>query len=272
MSADHTTLPSAARTRPKWHRRLSVEIPAEAELYEKLKAHQWNATTEIDWQRPIRNYSPEAYAPFRDAYSEEDFDRLCAERRAFTFAELFLGEQAALALCAQLVNVVPEMETKLCLAGQIVDEARHVAVFGRYLDKLGVDAPTNPALEDLVHRLLDSDHYGEKIVGMQIFLEGIAVGLFQRFQTDSPDPLLRDLIRLVLRDESRHAAFGVIYLADKFEGCSAAEKRRIEEFVGDLWRLFHHATGSPFGPANEFLSSTFEDIRHRLGQIGLEIR
>ena len=105
-------------------------------------------------------------------YSREEYDRLRAQQRAFTFTQLFLGEQAALALCAQLLNMCPEMETKLCLAGQIIDEARHVEVFGRYLEKLGVDAPLNPALEDLVHRLLDSDHYGEKIVGMQIFLEG----------------------------------------------------------------------------------------------------
>ncbi len=258
-------------TRPTWHRRLTVEIPAEAELYEKLKAYQWNASTEIDWTRPVQNFSEEEYAMVQRAYSREDFDHLRGQQRAFTFTQLFLGEQAALALCAQLLNQVPEMETKLCLAGQVIDEARHVEVFGKYLDKLGHDAPLNPALEDLVHRLLDSDHYGEKIVGMQIFLEGIAVGLFQRFQKDSPDPLLRDLIGLVLRDESRHAGFGVIYLADKFKNVSAAERRRIEDFVGDLWRLFHHMTGSPFGPANQFLQSTFDDIAHRLKLIGLQL-
>jgi hypothetical protein len=257
--------------RPTWHRRLSIEIPAEAELYEKLKAYQWNATTEIDWTRPVQNYTEDEYARVRGTYSREDYDRLRGQQRAFTFTNLFLGEQAAMALCAQLMNVVPEMETKLCLAGQVMDEARHVEVFGRYLDKLGHDAPLNPALEELVHRLLDSDHYGEKIVGMQIFLEGIAVGLFQRFQKDSPDPLLRDLIGLVLRDESRHAGFGVIYLADKFKSASAAERRRVEDFVGELWRLFHHATGSPFGPVNEFLQSTFDDIAHRLKLIGLQL-
>jgi hypothetical protein len=169
-------------------------------------------------------------------------------------------------------DMVPEMETKFCLSGQIIDEARHVEVFGRYLDKLGATAPLNPALEHLVHRLLDSDHYGEKIVGMQIFLEGVAVGLFQRFQKDSPDPLMRDLIQLVLRDESRHAGFGVIYLADKFRDVSVAERRRVEDFVAELWRLFHHATGSPFGPVNEFLAATFDDIAHRLRLIGLELR
>jgi hypothetical protein len=257
--------------RPKFHKRLAFEIPAEAELYEKLKAYQWNASTEIDWSRPIRNYSEETYEQVKGQFSREEFDRLCGERRAFTFTQLFLGEQAALALCSQLLNMVPETETKFCLAGQIIDEARHVEVFGRYLDKLGFDAPFNPPLEELIHRLLESDHYGEKIVGMQIFLEGIAVGLFQRFQHDSPDPLMRELITLVLRDESRHAGFGVIYLADRFRNVSAAERSRIEGFVGDLWRLFHHATASPFGGVNDFLADTFADIRHRLRRIGLEL-
>ena len=106
---------------------------------------------------------------------------------------------------------------------------------------------------------------------MQIFLEGVAVGLFQRFQQDSPDPLMRDMIKLVLRDESRHAGFGVIYLADKFQNVSVAERARVESFVGELWRLFHHATASPFGPVNEFLDATFTDIAHRLKLIGLEL-
>jgi hypothetical protein len=256
---------------PTFHRNLSIGIPGEAELYEKLKAFQWNASTEIDWSRPIRNFSEESYEAVKRHFSREDYDRLRAEQRAFTFTQLFLGEQGALALCAQLMNMVPEMETKFCLAGQIIDEARHVEVFGRYLDKLGAEAPINRPLEELIHRLLESDHYGEKIVGMQIFLEGIAVGLFQRFQHDSPDPLLRELITLVLRDESRHAGFGVIYLADRFRGVSAAERSRIEGFVGDLWRLFHHATASPFGGVNDFLADTFADIRHRLRRIGLEL-
>jgi hypothetical protein len=258
--------------RPLFHKRLKIEIPGEAELYEKLKAYQWNASTEIDWSRPIRNFTEETYESVKSIFSRDDFDRLRAEQRAFTFTQLFMGEQAALALCGQLLNMVPEIETKFCLAGQIIDEARHVEVFGRYLEKLGVEAPINPPLEELVHRLLESDHYGEKIVGMQIFLEGIAVGLFQNFQRDSPDPLMRDLIGLVLRDESRHAGFGVIYLGDKFRNASAAERDRIESFVAELWRLFHHATASPFGPVNEFLEATFKDIAHRLKVIGLELR
>src|SRR5216117_3791555 len=137
-------------SRPTFHRKLAFGIPAEVELYEKLKAFQWNASTEIDWSRPIRNFSEAAYRAVERHVGREEFDRLCAEQRGFTFTQLFFGEQAALALCAQLLNMVPEMETKFCLAGQIIDEARHVEVFGRSLDKLGVTAPLNPALEDLV--------------------------------------------------------------------------------------------------------------------------
>ena len=258
-------------SRPVFHRDLTIEIPAEAELYEKLKAFQWNASSEIDWSRPIRNYSDASYEAVKRHFSREDFDRVCAEQRASTFTQLFLGEQAALALCAQLLNMVPELETKFCLAGQIIDEARHVEVFGRYLDKLGARAPISRPLEELIHRLLDSDHYGEKIVGMQIFLEGIAVGIFQRFQTDSPDPLMRDILRLVLRDESRHAGFGVIYLADRFRSATPAERGRVERFVADLWRLFRHATASPFGALDPFLTDTFADIAHRLKLIGLDL-
>ena len=66
---------------PTWHKRLRFEMPAQADLYEKLKAYQWNASDAIDWSRPIRNFSEDAYAPFRDRVSREEFDHLCAERR-----------------------------------------------------------------------------------------------------------------------------------------------------------------------------------------------
>src|SRR5207302_3517627 len=62
--------------RQTFHRKLAFEIPAEAELYEKLKAFQWNASTAIDWSRPIRNFSEEAYMAVAKQISREDFDRL----------------------------------------------------------------------------------------------------------------------------------------------------------------------------------------------------
>ncbi len=43
--------------RPKWHARLSIEMPGELDLYEKTKALQWNATEAVDWDRPVQNFS-----------------------------------------------------------------------------------------------------------------------------------------------------------------------------------------------------------------------
>src|SRR5438093_10605584 len=57
--------------RPTFHRKLAFQISAEVELYEKLKAYQWNASTEIDWTRPIRNFSEEAYASVARQLSRE---------------------------------------------------------------------------------------------------------------------------------------------------------------------------------------------------------
>ena len=63
----------------------------------------------------------------------------------------------------------------------------------------------------------------------------------------------------------------MIYLADRFKPASATERCRVEDFVGDLWPVFHLATGLPFGPIHEFLQSACEDIGHRLKLIGLEL-
>jgi hypothetical protein len=88
-------------------------------------------------------------------------------------------------------------------------------------------------------------------------------------------PKLR--MRLVIetrapRDDSRHATFGVVSLADRFRLLSAAGRGRIEGFTGDPRRLFHDGTASPFGGVNQFLADTFADVRHRLPRVGLERR
>ena len=165
--------------------RFELHEGEETRLYEMAKVEQWNATTDIDWSQPIRT-SPKI-----------DRDTALAWRRS-TLSQFWYGEQAALAICGQLIPLVPDMSAKLYLSSQVIDEARHVEVFGRYLEKLGVGAPLNPALEDLVYRLLESDHYGEKIVGMQISLEGIAVGL-DVADADSDGPTTNCVDRFWLR-------------------------------------------------------------------------
>ena len=44
------------------------------------------------------------------------------------------GEQGALICTAQIVETVPWIDAKYYAATQVMDEARHVEVFARYLD------------------------------------------------------------------------------------------------------------------------------------------
>ena len=217
---------------PVFHSRLAIEIPAEAELYEKLKAYQWNASTELDWSRPIRNYSEASYAAVRQHFTRDDYDRLRAQQRAFTFTQLFLGEQAALALCAQLLNMVPEMETKFCLSGQIIDEARHVEAYARLLhEKFELAYPITPGLKTLLEQTISDRRWDMTYLGMQILIEGLALAAFQRIRDTAKNPLASAVNAYVMQDEARHVAFGRLALREYYPQLSEAERDEREEFV-----------------------------------------
>ena len=52
---------------------------------------------------------------------------------------------------AKIVNTVPQIDSKYYAATQVIDEARHVEVYSRYLhDKLELTYPINPNLRQLL--------------------------------------------------------------------------------------------------------------------------
>ena len=55
-------------------------------------------------------------------------------------------------VAAQLVNAVPHTDAKFYAATQTMDEARHVEVFARYIEKLDEVRPIAPPLK----RILDA--------------------------------------------------------------------------------------------------------------------
>jgi hypothetical protein len=185
----------------------------ETRLYEMAKAEQWNASTDIDWTIPIGWPS--------------GIDREVARGyRRSTLSQFWYGEQAALAICGQLIPLVPDMSAKLYLSSQVIDEARHTEVFGRYLNLLGGPLAINPHLEKLLHTLLDAPTLEEKLVGMQVLAEGLALDSFHGLMDSTADPLLRSILRKVTQDESRHMGFGVLYLKRRI--AEATPQRRAE--------------------------------------------
>jgi hypothetical protein len=148
------------------------------------------------------------------------------------------GEQGALLTAAQLVDGVPWIDAKLYAGTQTVDEARHVEVFSRYLrEKLEWEWPINENLKKLLDIILKDSRWDFKYLGMQILVEGLAMAAFGNMYQLAAEPLVKELLKYVMRDESRHVAFGVISLKDYYVDMPQSERRDREDFVIEACEL-----------------------------------
>ena len=66
---------------------------------------------------------------------------------------------------------------------------------------------------------------------MQIIIEGLALAAFNTLKMTAKDPLLKQLVHLVIRDEARHVTFGVNYLEDFVQTLSHEEKEERAHFA-----------------------------------------
>jgi hypothetical protein len=142
------------------------------------------------------------------------------------------GEQGALICTAKIVETVPWIDAKYYAATQVMDEARHVEVFAKYLDtKLSGHYPINAHLGLLLDDIVRDSRWDMTYLGMQIMVEGLALAAFGFIHQLTTEPLLKQLLRYVMSDEARHVAFGVLSLKEYYEDLSAAELRERQEFA-----------------------------------------
>jgi len=212
------------------------------ELYARAKQHQWDGAVHLDWSRDV---DPESEIMPRGASLLELFEpvrRLDAgERRRLAHAELALllsqflhGEQGAMIVASQLCSAAPWMDAKRYAATQTMDEARHVEVFHRYVhDKLEWEMPIDPDARQLLDTTIRDSRWDIKYLGMQIVIEGMAMAAFGGMYQVCQEPLLKELLLRVMRDESRHVAFGVLSLRGFLEDLPAGERRDREDFL--IW-------------------------------------
>ena len=141
-------------------------------------------------------------------------------------------------LCtARIVETVPWIDAKYYAATQVIDEARHVEVFARYLDdKLGTQYGINENLKGILDDILSDPRWDIAYLGMQIMVEGLALAAFGLMQQITTEPLLKKLLRYVMSDEARHVAFGVLSLQEFYEELTDAEMRERQEFAFDVAR------------------------------------
>jgi hypothetical protein len=190
-------------------------------LYELGKSLNWNASDDIDWNKPLDRERGPMAPTLNPMMGFEGFEALSEPERlefawrnfAWILSQFLHGEQGALLVASQLISCAPTYDAKLFAASQTFDEARHVEVFSRYLkERVGIEYEVNPMLKALLDKILTDERWDLKLIGMQVIIEGLALAAFKTFKMASYDPVFVEMIDFVLRDESRHVGFGIGYL------------------------------------------------------------
>jgi hypothetical protein len=198
---------------------LDVDVESVAHEMSGPAAQLFEILTEVDGS-PLRHWGPREWAQFE------------VEALKFRLSQFLHGEQGALVCTAKIVETVPWIDAKYYAATQVVDEARHVEVFSRYLDtKLDGHYRVNPALQLLIDDIVVDPRWDITYMGMQIMIEGLALAAFGFMHLLTSEPLLKNLLRSVLADEARHVAFGVISLTEFYAQLTEAEIRERQEFA-----------------------------------------
>jgi hypothetical protein len=225
----------------------SLARPALRKLYEKAKTGQWNATTDVPWDTDVdlervvaadqaaigSGFDPDVYAGTAlEKWGEKEWLAFGVEQRRWTLSQFLHGEQGALICTAKIVETVPWYDAKLYASTQVVDEARHVEVFGRYLnEKLGGQYQVNAHLRMLLDDIVNDSRWDMTYLGMQVMVEGLALAAFGFLYQMTEEPLLKKILRYVMADEARHVAFGVLSLKEVYDGMSDAEMKDRQEFA-----------------------------------------
>ncbi|MFZ4670087.1 MAG: ferritin-like domain-containing protein, partial [Microthrixaceae bacterium] len=216
--------------------------PALDKLYEKAKVSMWNGETDLPWDTEVdqeklvimnaeqNEAAGMGFADFDvtgtsfEKWTDAQWIQLGIESQNWSLSQFMHGEQGALICTAKIVETVPWIDAKYYASTQVMDEARHVEVFAKYLDtKLSGYYPVNAHLKMLLDDIVSDPRWDMTYLGMQIMVEGLALAAFGFMHQMTTEPLLKQLLRYVMSDEARHVAFGVLSLQEYYTQLSDAE-------------------------------------------------
>jgi len=230
------------------------DFPEMAELYERAKRGQWNGA-DLAWQTNVDPFDPSVPLVPDDFFAYDILERMIGAKftpkeRAnlqhsmvsWMLSQFLHGEQGALFAAAQVTEAVQFFDGKLYGATQVMDEGRHVEVFHRYIDtKLEKLYQINDNLFVIIDALMLDSRWDMKFLGMQIMVEGVALGAFGTLYSETKEPLLRELLRNVIQDESRHVHYGVLALREHvLNDLSDRERREREDWAFEVALLMRN--------------------------------
>ena len=205
-------------------------------LYDKGTRRQWIGSDRLDWSTDVDLTNPVGMpdeimpifgTPWWDDMDEERRGELRRHVEAWRFSQFMHGEQGALICTAKIVQTVPDIDSKFYAATQVIDEARHVEVYSRYLhEKVQLVYPLNPYLKALLDDVIADSRWDMTYLGMQVLVEGLALAAFGVIRNNAQNPLAKALNAYVMQDEARHVMFGRLALARLLPAAERGRARR----------------------------------------------
>ncbi len=227
-------------TEMSWNFDYDSNIPKIHDLYNRAKTNQWNADdlawdTVIDPSNPIMQRDNTQYSemPFFKRLSQSQQETFTAHSTAQMLSQFLHGEQGATLTAATITHGVPDIKAKYYAASQTMDEARHVEVYDRYVNKIAIHYPMTPWLKQLIDVTLQTENYMKIMIGMNMIVEGLALGAFNNMYRQTDEPLLKSITFNVMRDESRHVSFGHAYLTPIVANMHADDVEDLAQFAFD---------------------------------------
>ncbi len=222
-------------------------------LYERAKQGQWNGSN-LPWHTSVDPFNPEvpivpldmidlgAAARIGIKLNQAEQMKMTHSMASWFLSQFLHGEQGALLAASQVTESVQFFDGKLYGSTQVIDEGRHVEVFHRYLsEKLGKMYPINDNLFVIIDALMTDSRWDMKFLGMQIMVEGLALGAFGFIYQNTREPLLKELLKYVIQDEARHVHYGVLALKEHFaEHLSPREHAEREDWAYEVALLMRN--------------------------------
>ena len=277
MSSQHITHHPAYNTVDRDDFRAMIEVPRYGERSDAFDAiisatedHFWDPLDPayVDFsgsfdvrERLImpRDFTVELNCAVADRLSPQQQLELANESTRFMLSSILHGEQGALSLSVSLCQILRDPGAQEYAANQAREEARHVTAFSRYVaSRFGTPLAVGPTLGNLLNELVLAPEVYKKLVGMQMLVEGLAMGAFATIHSTTEDPLLRRTVQLVMTDEAFHHRFGKIWAERTVPKLSEEEHERVETWAAKCFQsLLFNLVNS-------------EQKQHIYGRFGLE--
>src|SRR5690348_10453414 len=196
--------------------------------------------------------------------SAEQKIKFANESTRWQLSAILHGEQGALALSASLCHILKDPGAQEYAANQTREEARHVTAFSKYIQaRWGTPLPCGPTLQKLLTEVVLAPEVYKKIVGMQMLVEGLAMGAFATLYQMSHDPLLVKLCQLVMTDEAFHHKFGKIWADRTIPKLSEDEHNSVEDWAAQCFQtlLFNLVNAEQMKVVYEKAGIDWQDAR-----------